>query len=219
MSAKGLKKVRAAVKLLQFRRANKDRLNINWERLFGIEISFGDCTGIKSAELLGGYDDFRQTPLLWVFRTDPENVGEQEKWHELPFPKFSKMAKQKIRTDAPWERQRHLKDGQFRKMLEKYDGFAYYAQTLAIPPEWKGKDIFLIFGAVDESAWVYVNGKFAGSHVFAKESDWKTPFAIPVADKIDWNRDKQTVIVRVQDKAGQGGIWRPIFLAVREKSK
>ena len=118
MSAKGLKKVRAAVKLLQFRRASKDRLNINWERLFGIEISFGDCTGIKSAELLGGYDDFRQTPLWWVFRTDPENVGEQEKWHELPFPKFSKMAKQKIRTDAPWEKQRHLKDGQFRKMLE-----------------------------------------------------------------------------------------------------
>ena len=77
MSAKGLKKIRAAVKLLRFRRANKDRLNINWERLFGIEISFGDCTGIKSAELLSGYDDFRETPLWWVFRTDPDNIGEQ----------------------------------------------------------------------------------------------------------------------------------------------
>ena len=219
MSAKRLKKIRAAVKLLQFRRANKDRLNINWERIFGIEISFGDCTGIKSAELLNGYDDFRETPLWWSFRPDPEEIGEQEKWHELPFPKFSKTAKQKIRTDSPWEKQKSIKDEQFRKMLENYDGFAYYGQALPIPPEWKGKDIFLIFGAVDESAWVYVNGKFAGSHIFAKESDWNTPFAIPVADKIDWSRNRQTVIVRVQDKAGQGGIWRPIFLAVREKSK
>ncbi len=220
MSAKGLKKIRAAVKLLQFRRANKDRLNINWERLFGIEISFGDCTGIKAAELLGDYDDFRGTPLWWVFRTDPDNVGEKGKWHELAFPEFRRLAKKMmIRTDSPWERQRSLKDEPFRKMLEKYDGFAYYAQALAIPAEWKDKEIFLIFGGVDESAWVYVNGKFAGCHIYAKESDWKTPFAISIADKIDWNREKQTVTVRVQDKAGQGGIWRPVFLAVKRKSK
>ena len=158
MSAKGLKKIPAAVKLLQFRRASKDRLNINWERLFGIEISFGDCTGIKAAEMLGGYDDFRGTPLWWVFHIDPDNVGEKEKWHELTFQQFRNLAeKRMIRTDAPWEKQRSLKDETFRKMLEKYDGLAYYAQALPIPAEWKDKDIFLIFGGVDESAWVPEN--------------------------------------------------------------
>ena len=218
MSSKGLKKMRAAVELLRFRRKNKDRLNLNWERLFNIEISFGDCTGIRSAEMLNGYDDFRETPLWWSFRTDPDKAGEAEKWHGLPFPAFSKAAKRMIRTDSPWEKQKSIKDKPFGKMLENYDGIAYYAQEIAVPAEWKGKEIFLIFGAVDESAWAYVNGKFAGCHVFASENDWNTPFAIPIADAVDWNRKKQTVVVRVEDKAGQGGIWRPVLLGVRGKT-
>ena len=207
------KKVRAAMELLQFRRKNKDRLNINWERLFSIEISAGDCTGIKAAELLSQYDDFRETPQWWAFQVDPDQRGDAEKWQELPHLPGREM----IRTDAPWEQQKYLQDGAFRTMLENYDGIAWYRQELAIPPEWKAKDIFLIFGAVDESAWVYVNGKFAGEHVFTLPDDWKLPFAIPVTDIIDWTREKQTVTVRVEDKSGLGGIWRPVLLAVREK--
>ena len=216
IAARGPEKVRAAVKLLQFRRANKDRLNINWERLFNIEARFGDCTGIKAAELLGQYDEYRDTPQWWGFRLDPENAGEKEKWHELPYRKlFRKM----VRTDAHWEQQKYLKDEAFKAQLENYDGIAYYGQLLAVPAEWKGKEIFLVFGAVDESAWVYVNGKFAGSHVFASDNDWKTPFAIPITEQIDWNQPKQTVTVRVEDKTGLGGIWRPVRLTVREKQK
>ena len=124
-----------------------------------------------------------------------------------------------LRIDAPWEKQRYLKDEKFKKMLESYDGIGYYSQTLPIPAEWKGKEIYLIFGAVDESAWVYVNGKFAGKHIFASANDWQTPFAIPITDNIDWKKDRQTVVVRVEDKAGQGGIWRPVMLAARENGK
>ena len=72
---------------------------------------------------------------------------------------------------------------------------------------------------MDESAWVYVNGKFAGKHLFVDDNDWKTPFAIPATELIDWNRPKQTVIVKVQDKNGLGGIWRPVKIVVREKKK
>jgi hypothetical protein len=219
IAAKDLAKVRAAVDLIHFRRKYKNRLNINWERLFNIEAKFGDCTGTRAAEVLGRYDDFRKTPQWWVFCTDPEQVGEKEKWHELPYRELWKKNRQMLRIDAPWEKQRYLKDEKFRKMLESYDGIGYYCQTLPIPAEWKGKEIFLIFGAVDESAWVYVNGKFAGKHIFAAANDWQTPFAIPITDTIDWQKDKQTVVVRVEDKNGLGGIWKPVMLAVREKGK
>jgi len=218
MTAKGTEKIRPAMALIRFRRANKDRLNLNWDRLFHIEIKANDCTGIRSSELLSNYDDFRNTPRWWTFRTDPDQAGLNEKWQELPYGDFVRLARGRmIRTDVPWEQMESHSDEALLTMLKTYDGIAWYSQELAVPPEWKGKDIFLIFGAVDESAWVYVNGKFAGEHVFTLPDDWKLPFAIPVTDIIDWTREKQTVTVRVEDKSGLGGIWRPVLLAVREK--
>ena len=218
MAASGKKKMLAAVDLLKFRRANRTKLNINWERLFDIEISFGDCTGVRAAEQLGNYDDFQLTPLNWYFTPDPENAGEKDHWEKTPLREM-KTRWTRIRTDAPWENQKKHPDADFRKLMEKYDGYGYYGIGLKIDPAWKGKEVYLIFGAVDESAWVYVNGKFAGKHVFAAANDWSTPFAIPITDTIDWKKDRQTVVVRVEDKAGQGGIWRPVMLAARESGK
>ncbi len=41
----------------------------------------------------------------------------------------------------------------------------WYERTFSIPSGWRGKKIILHFGAVDHEAWVYVNGKFVGSHI------------------------------------------------------
>jgi len=218
LAASGREKNRAATKLIRFRLANKDKLNLNWERLFGIEIGFGDCTGVKAAELLGDYDDFQPTPLSWLFAPDPKNVGEKEHWENTPIPEM-KSCWTWIRTDTQWENQKKHPDASFRKFMENYDGYGWYGVALRIDPAWKGKEISLVFGAVDESAWVYVNGKFAGKRLYAQPSDWKTPFAIPITDVIDWNRKEQTVVVRVLDTNGAGGIWRPVMLAVRERKK
>ncbi len=72
--------------------------------------------------------------------------------------------------------------------------------------------MFLYFGAVDESCKVWVNGKFAGEHPFVKPDDWRTSFPIEITDCIDWNRPTQLVVVRVEDKSGAGGIWKPVWL-------
>ena len=218
LSASGKNKVRAAVALLKFRRANREKLNINWERLFGLEISFGDCTGVRAAELLGNYDDFQATPLSWYFVPDPKNAGEKEHWEKTSLREMKKSWKQ-IRTDTQWENQQRHPDAEFRKFMANYDGCGYDGVALRLPAAWKGKEVSLVFGAVDESAWVYVNGKFAGKRLYAQPSDWKTPFAIPITDVIDWNLKQQTVVVRVLDTNGAGGIWRPVMVAVREKGR
>ena len=218
MAAKGKAKARAAVALLKFRRANKDKLNINWERLSGLEIKFGDATGTKAAQLLSNYDDFAETSVSWHFSPDPRNVGEKEKWEQTSFDKMRKNWT-RIRIDTQWENQKRHPDAKFRKLMENYNGYGYYGMRLTINPKWKGKEISLMFGAVDESAWVWVNGKYAGKRLYVRDPDWSTPFAINITDQINWNLKRQTVVVKVHDSNGAGGIWRGVMLVVRDKKK
>ena len=214
LAAKGKAKNKAAAALLKFRRANKEKLNINWGRLMGIELTFGDCSGIKAAQILGDFTDFTEAPLTWHFKPDPQGVGEKEKWEQLPVKQFRKWVL--FRTDTQWENQKgkNIPDA-MKEQMKNYNGFGYYAKDLRINKAWQGKRIFLICGAVDESAWIYVNGKLAGKRIYQKEDDWKTPFAIEITDQINWKAKRQSVFVRVQDTTGAGGMWRPAMIAYK----
>ena len=212
LAAQGKNKTRAATVLLKFRRANKDKLNLNWSRLMGIEIKFGDCTGIRGAQILSDYSDFEQAPVSWYFKADPQGVGEKEKWETLSYKNYRNWPL--FRVDTQWETQKNIPEA-VKTQMQNYNGFGYYARHVRINPAWKGKKVYLVFGAVDESAWVWVNGKFSGKRIYAKEDDWKSPFSIEITDQIDWSKKLQNIIVRVEDKAGSGGIWRPIMKAVK----
>lgn len=216
MAGRGKAKARAAVALLKFRRANKEKLNINWERLTYLEMSFGDAAGTKAAYLQSDYDDFNETSVHWFFKPDPAKVGEKEKW-ELTSGEEIRRSWKRVRVDTQWENQRHHPDADFRKMMKDYDGIGYYGITLAINPSWKGKEVALLFGAVDESAWVWLNGKFSGKRLHKNHNDWSTPFAINITDQIDWRKKHQTVVVKVEDTNGSGGIWRGVMIGVRKK--
>ena len=214
LAAKGKDKTRAATALLKFRIANKERLNINWNRLLGIEMDFGDCTGIESARMLSQYEDYEPTAISWYFKVDPQNAGEKEQWEKTPMKKVMKEWTL-FRVDTQWENQRGANIPEaLKNQMKDYNGFGYYARNIRLKPQWKGKRVFLFFGAVYEAAWVYVNGKFAGKRIFTKETDWKTPFAIEITDCIK-GTGNQNVFVRVQDTSGAGGMWRPVMVAVK----
>ncbi|MBR7108211.1 MAG: beta-glucuronidase [Lentisphaeria bacterium] len=40
----------------------------------------------------------------------------------------------------------------------------FYARKITVPADWQGKQILLHFGGVDNTAMVYIDGKFAGRH-------------------------------------------------------
>ena len=218
MAARGRAKALAAVALLKFRRANKEKLNINWERLTYLEMSFGDAAGTKAAYLQSDYDDYNETSVHWFFRPDPLKAGEKEKW-ELTDSETMRRNWKRVRVDTQWEKQRHQPDAAFRKMMENYDGIGYYGINISIKPEWKGQQVALLFGAVDESAWVWLNGKFCGKRLHQKFDDWSTPFAINITDQIDWSKKYQTVVVKVEDTNGAGGIWRGVMVGVRKNKR
>ena len=102
--------------------------------------------------------------------------------------------------------------------MKNRDGVGYYGTVLKIDPEWKGKEVFLIFGATYECVRVYVNGKLAGDLLYSHGMDRNRPIAVPITETIDWGCRYQTVVIHVEDKSGRGGIWRPVMLAARKKS-
>lgn len=61
----------------------------------------------------------------------------------------------------------------------------------------------LTFGAVDDNALVYVNGKFVIDH-----KGYDTPFKIPLADL--GKPGDNVIAVYVENMGGGGGIWRPV---------
>ena len=83
----------------------------------------------------------------------------------------------------------------------------------------KGRKVFLYFGAVDESCQVYVNGVKAGERIATKSADWHTAFFIEITDAVNWKSASQVIVVRVVDKGGNGGIWKPVFLVSKALGK
>ncbi|MDD4124586.1 MAG: glycoside hydrolase family 2 TIM barrel-domain containing protein [Eubacteriales bacterium] len=72
-----------------------------------------------------------------------------------------------------------------------YTGFikkVIYSRRFEIPAEWKGRRVFIHFGAADYHAKVYINGGFAGSH-----KGGYTPFAFDITKFLVDGENKVTV--------------------------
>ncbi len=211
-TAKGSEKYAAGSRLYQFRLENRDKLNFEWARQFGIEQEFGDVTGANAAAAYAEFDAFQPLPVRWRFQIDPKDVGTGEKW-ELSEKGYIQSVWDPISVDRPWERQT-LKEMHpaLKKQLENYDGIGWYGLVFKVDPKWKGSKVCLYFGGVDESAWVWVNGKKAGERLYKNADDWKRSFTIRIDGQIDWTNPEQVLVIRVQDTGGQGGIWKPVAL-------
>ena len=215
ITAPDSRKITAAKELLDFRRKHlKDFRGNSMNQTFWFEILAGDITGIKAVHDFKDYKDAIPAPAKWHFRTDDKNTGIKEKIYTLPASGFEKWAT--LPVGMFWENVEKgtVPDSLYNK-LKNYNGLAWYATRLEIPETFKGKKVFLHFGAVDEACTVFVNGKKAGDHPFIEKWDWKTPFAIDITDKIDYSKKYQTVFALVEDKSGVGGIWRKVWLVTK----
>lgn len=95
----------------------------------------------------------------------------------------------------------------------KPDEYIFYEKTFTLPEGFNKGRIFINFGAVDQIAEVYLNGKRVGGHIGGY-----TPFTIELTDAIN-EADENQLIVAVQDfsdtkyyskgkqKLNRGGIW------------
>lgn len=209
----GIERFTSSKALLDFRTAHKADLGFSWLGVFVTETRFGDLTGLKTATQLQKYPlPWVQTALSWRFKLDPEDVGQAQKWQELAPLQMPDWVW--LRTDFHWENPYEADNipAELLARMKSYDGIAWYATQQSIPAQFEGRDIYLYFGAVDESCWVYVNGRLAGQHVFDKPDDWTTPFEIRIDPYLNPEGGQQHISVRVEDRSGAGGIWKRVWL-------
>jgi hypothetical protein len=150
----------------------------------------------------------------WQFKFDPNDHGVRDSWFSNP--QFSKT----IRVPFPWQSELSgIGD-------TKYQGVAWYSKEIVAPTDLPGDRVFLVFGAVDWEATVWINGQRAGFH----EGGY-TPFDVELT-KYAKKGDRVLVVVRVLDKTDpetpngkqtgwytpSGGIWQSVYLEGRGDS-
>ena len=139
----------------------------------------------------------------WKFRLDPERVGKDGKWFA---PDLDDSGWDDIGIEKAWQ-----------GFDYDYIGVAWYRRTIDLPARPKGdaqQKIELRFEGVDECAWVWVNGQYAGEHDIGP-TGWDKPFSLDVTDLLRWGGGNQ-ITVRAMNTAMAGGIWRPVTIMILE---
>jgi hypothetical protein len=139
----------------------------------------------------------------WRFKLDPRGTGHEQNWFttDLKEADWSTISIGKL-----WEDMGH-----------DYDGIAWYRGSVTLPTKptdpYAGVD--LVFGGVDESAWIWVNGEYVGQHDEGP-GGYDKPIRMEITELLKWGQPNQ-ITVRVLDRANGGGIWKPINLEILKK--
>ncbi len=134
----------------------------------------------------------------WKFMPDPDGSGDKAKYYAA---NLDDSKWHNIKVGTAWEN-----DG-----FPGHNGVGWYRLTLDIPAG--KKNPALHFGAADERAWVYLDGKYiGGQHDGPVKVLWKRPFAVKLPPDLAPGRHQLTV--KVVDTAGDGGLYKPVSLVV-----
>ncbi len=137
----------------------------------------------------------------WKFHLDPERSGHLEGWHRAD---FDDDAWEDIAIEQVWQDAGH-----------DYIGVAWYRRTITLPakPD-KFNAIELRCLAVDECAWIWVNGAYVGDHDIGPEGHDKE-FQVDVTGLLKWGSPNQ-ITIRAMNTRGAGGVWKPVQIEVLE---
>ena len=133
----------------------------------------------------------------WSFTTDFLDEGEGLAWFD---PATSTDEWRPIRIADFYEKQG-----------VDYDGVAWYRREITVPKLPEGKNVYLFFGAVDESVWCYINGELAAWNDGDGNDLWNRPFALDVTGKLP-SDSSCTIVFRTLDRFRLGGIWKPVSI-------
>lgn len=204
---------------------------MRYTRLF-ISIVLGACTPVMAADSVPWPEhprpDFQRPAWLnlngeWGFDFDPQDLGEKEQWFNPGRHEFSR----KITVPFPWESKLSgIGD-------TEYKGVAWYSREVTIPDGegWKGKDAWLIVGACDWEATVWINGQKAGPNPGPTHVGGYVPFEVELSEFAKPG-EQITIAIRVKDitdphqPTGKqvgwytrtSGIWQTVYLESRGRS-
>ena len=141
----------------------------------------------KTHRLLG------DLPLKARFQVDPKLAGEKGKWFG---PAYDDRAWKTIEVGKFWENKGYV----------GLDGVAWYRLRFAAPRTMP-PNVQLSFGAVDEKAKVWLNGRYLGEI----DAGWDRRAEIDASGAVVAG-GRNVLAVRVYDGQLMGGLWGPIKL-------
>ena len=86
--------------------------------------------------------------------------------------------------------------------ITRQDEIMLYGRSFSIPEDWKDMRLILHIGAVDQTAKVYIDGKYAGSH----EGGY-LPFSFDITGLLNEGEEKHSVIVEARDSLDHKYPW------------
>ena len=138
----------------------------------------------------------------WLFKDDPENAGAAQGFYKPDYPTDGLPT---IEIGKFW-------DAQGYPGLEQ----GWYRLLYTCPELPAGKRVFLHFGAMDESAWVYIDGELVAWYDTAYPIlTWEKPFLLDVTGSLESGAE-HLLVVHVGNTIGAGGIYKPVSLMVEK---
>lgn len=141
---------------------------------------------------------------VWRFRTDPDDRGRAASWAD-PKTAVDGAEWRDLRAGSHWENQ--------ADDLRHYTGVAWYRIDLDVPADWRDLDARAVFDGVDDSFELWLNGEPAGSFgdPVTKTTIWLERQVAELGRRLRPG-ERNTLVLRVVDHAGAGGLWKPAFL-------
>jgi len=135
----------------------------------------------------------------WHFSPDEKNIGISEKWDDTDFDDSQWVI---LDAGKKWEDQGY----------PDLDSYGWYRKTIDIPANWKGKDVWIKFAAVNDAYDLFVNGEQLSSFGEANITFADKPSFTKLTENIKYGASN-LITVRVNDWGNSGGLWRlPVII-------
>jgi len=141
----------------------------------------------------------------WRFSPDKNKVGVPEKWYSKTFDDTNWQI---INAGLRWEEQG----------FPDLDGNAWYRKPVDIPANWKGKDVWIKFGAVNDAYELFVNGKHISTFGEANITFADKPSFSKLTDNIKYG-EANLIAIKVNDWGNSGGLWRLPVIITTDKAE
>src|SRR3954469_3909264 len=151
--------------------------------------------------------EWRNLNGRWRFAFDARDAGERAGWPGAGLP-----AGHEIIVPFSW--------GAPLSGVPDSAAIGWYARTISVPNAWRGRRVFLVFGASDWRTSAWLDGVKLGDH-----QGGYTPFSFELTPRLTFAGQRLTIRVddtphpfKLEGKQGYGqakGIWQTVYLEAR----
>jgi hypothetical protein len=141
----------------------------------------------------------------WLLKSDPKGTGLAAGWQ-------TQSCNEKDWT--PVQAGKRWEDQGFPNL----DGLAWYRRWVEIPESWRGGNVWIVFGGINDAGVLFVNGERVNAYGDREENSVATlPVIAEVGKRLRYG-ERNLIAIQVYDWGSSGGLWRPPCLVTTEPS-